>query len=449
MLTYFGKLRIKMNNEKLGISFESVYSAPAMLRLSPSKYARRDPEGWLRVRASIALTIDYMKKRVETLTGLPITISLLYNGYTEERYGTYIKQMDNYGFDKIYADSGGLQMVTQNISITEDIKKKVYESQKLADFGFCFDEIPLGIKDGIDPTTARHRSQTSSKLFNQHNFDQCIELTAKNIRSQCEAFEGTKTKSFYILQGNSSEEMWRWFEGGTKVLDKKHYQYIQGLAPADTCLGNGEMESVEMMAACHRLANDFPELVGNQIHFLGVGSPSRLLPIIFLAQGGYLKKGTHVSFDSSTASMSVMMGNMIMPNGVRVKKGVKECLDFMMCYYDNMHDVLAEFTGEVSRNEFYDHYIKHYKSTADLINTAPKHMEVFIRAAMTCIPLWQVEGFFVSAMASMNDPNSYYSALGFLRQVKTEDDMQAWRRQFSRYLRSSKIDRIISNKLEF
>ncbi len=301
----------------------------------------------------------------------------------------------------------------------------------------------------MDPETARHRSQTGSKLFRQDEFDKCIESTAYNIRDQCEAFVGGKTKGFYILQGNSTEEMYRWFEGGTKVLEPHHYQQLKGLAPADTCIGNGELESVEMLAACHRLHNEFPDYVGDHIHFLGVGSPSRLLPVIFLADGGYLDPSTHVSFDSSTASMSLIMGNLVMPDGRRCRRGIKETVDFMMAFYDAMHDVLAEFAGEAPRDVFYKHILENHKSMANLINSAPKEIEVFMRASMTAMPIWQTEGFFVNAMNSMNSPDVQYTAIGFLRQVKTEDDMQHWRRQFSRYLRSSRIDRVVTNTLEF
>lgn len=428
---------------------ESVYSAPAMLRLAPSKYARNNEEKWLRVRGAVVMTLEHMKARVEKLTGIPITISLLFNAFTEAKIGQYIIEMDQYGFDRLYADSGGLQMVTTNKKITPELKQEIYKTQKLADFGFCFDEIPLGIKDGVDPETARHRSQTGSKLFRQDEFDRCIVSTAENIRDQCEAFEGSKTKGFYILQGNSSEEMYRWFEGGTRILERDHYKQLQGLAPADTCIGNGELESVEMLAACHRLHNEFPDLVGDHIHFLGVGSPSRLLPVIFLSEGGYLDPGTHVSFDSSTASMSLIMGNLVMPNGKRCRRGIKETVDFMMAYYDAMHDIVAEFAGEAPRDVFHAHVLENHKSMADLINSAPPEIEVFMRASMTAMPLWQTEGFFVNAMNAMNSPEVHYSAIGFLRQVKTEDDMNAWRREFSKYLKSSRIDRVVTNTLEF
>lgn len=427
-----------------------VFSAPAMLRLQPSVWAKENPDSWLRVRAAIAVSLDVIRAKTTAITNEKVDISLLFNAFTEDVIGKYIVDMDQYGFDTLYSDSGGLQMVTTKRTITPALKKEIYEVQKLTDYGFCFDEIPLGLKEGVDPETGKHRSQTSSKLFRQGEFDACIEATARNIKDQTEAFQGTKTKAFYILQGNSADEMYRWFEGGTKILEPHNYAHLQGLAPADTCLGNGELESVEMISAARRLREDFGDaMTGNHIHFLGVGSPSRLLPAIFLSQGGYLKEDTYVSFDSSTASMSLIMGNLTSANGRRVRRGIMETVGFMLEFYDDMHDVLAEFCGEVSRETFLAHIMKHHKSIADMINHSPPEMVVWMRAAMTIMPLWQVVGFFQQTMDRINSPDVQYSGVGLLKQVKSEDDMRHWKRQFGRYLKSSRIDRVRENTLVF
>lgn len=427
-----------------------VFSAPAMLRLQPSVWAKENTEDWLRVRGAIAFSLERIRAKTTVITGETVLISLLFNAFTEDNIGKYINDMDRYGFDELYADSGGLQMVTTNRKVTPELKSQIYGVQKLANYGFCFDEIPLGIKEGVDPETAKHRSQTGSKLFRQSDFDACIASTAMNIKEQTEAFSGSGTKAFYILQGNTTEEMYRWFEGGTKILETAHYANLQGLAPADTCMGNGEMESVEMLRACHRLRNDFgAERTGNHIHFLGVGSPSRLLPALFLSQGGYLDPNIHVSFDSSTASMSLIMGNLTSASGRRVRRGIRETVGFMLEFYDDMHDVIAEFCGPVDRKEFHDHILTHYKSIADLINNAPPHMNVWMRAAVTVMPLWQVCGFFQQAVNSIRSPDKQYTGMGFLREVSNEADMAAWQRQFARYLKSSPISRVNDNTLVF
>ena len=426
------------------------FSAPAMLRLQPTTWARENPEPWLRVRGAIAAGLDYVRAQSSQITGEDVKISLLFNAFTEHLAGKFILENEGYGFDTLYADSGGLQMVTTNRTITEELKAQVYEVQKMADYGFCFDVIPLGIKEGVDPETARHRSQTGSKLFRQADFDDCIVKTALNVRAQTEAFVGTKTKAFYILQGNSADEMYRWFAKGAEHLEEHHFAQLQGLAPADTCIGNGELESVEMIAAAQRIRRDFGvDKIGNQIHFLGVGSPSRLLPAIFLGQGGYLDKDAYVSFDSSTASMSLIMGNMTMPNGQRLRRGTRETVTFMMAFYDVMHDLVAEFTGGMPRDVYQEHVTKHHKSIAELVSSVGAGYDLFMRAAVTLMPLWQVCGFFQQAMDRVNDPEVQYSGIGLLRQVATEDDLAAWKREFSKYLKSSRIDRVRSNTLVF
>ena len=67
--------------------------------------------------------------------------SMLYNGHTESSFGERFKPYNPY---QVHADSGGLQMITLGLDITDELKDKVYENQaKYADVGMCFDEIPV------------------------------------------------------------------------------------------------------------------------------------------------------------------------------------------------------------------------------------------------------------------------------------------------------------------
>lgn len=434
----------------MALKLEYVFSAPAMLRIVPTKWGKENPEGLARFNIGVATTLSYLRETLADITKADIKISLLFNAFTEDSIGKFICDQGKFGFDSLYADSGGLQMVTTNREVTPALKAQIYETQKLANYGFCFDEIPLGTKEGVNAETAKHRSQTASKIFRQNEFDACIDSTARNLKEQTEAFMGTETKAFYILQGNNSEEMVRWFRGSQKYFTPDHYKQLQGLAPADTCMGNGALESVDMISACHHLRNEFGrENVGDHIHFLGVGSPSRLLPAVFLSQGGYLDPDVHVSFDSSTGSMCLIMGNMVNRDGTRVRRRLQETIALFMSFFDEMEPVLRPIYGETDRDQFHRHVFEHYKSLADLINNAPPELEHFMRIAATALPLWQTVGFFNSLMASINDPETQMSGLGFLSSVKTDDDMRAWRKQFQNYLKSSKIDRVTNNILSF
>ena len=69
--------------------------------------------------------------------------SMLYNGHTESSFGDRFTAYKDH-VHEIHADSGGLQIVTQGMTITDELKDKVYENQaEWADVGMCFDEIPV------------------------------------------------------------------------------------------------------------------------------------------------------------------------------------------------------------------------------------------------------------------------------------------------------------------
>ena len=101
-------------------------------------------------------------------------ISLLYNAHTEHAFGErFVAYKDN--VHEIHADSGGLQMVTLGLDITDDLKEKVYRNQaKWADVGMCFDEIPVKVADGRS-----ERNDTKGRSFDRENFEDYARKTGK------------------------------------------------------------------------------------------------------------------------------------------------------------------------------------------------------------------------------------------------------------------------------
>src|SRR5215471_113146 len=90
-------------------------------------------------------------------------VSSLFNAYTEETEVKEISTLSRMGFERLYADSGGLQIVTRGSEITPKIKNDIYRVQTNADFAFCFDEIPLKIVG--DERSRNERSNVSNKMF--------------------------------------------------------------------------------------------------------------------------------------------------------------------------------------------------------------------------------------------------------------------------------------------
>ena len=86
---------------------------------------------------------------------------------------------------EIHADSGGLQIVTQGMVITDELKDKVYENQaEWADVGMCFDEIPV-----ILTGDRSDRNDTKARFFDFENYEELARKTGRNVKRQLEIFD--------------------------------------------------------------------------------------------------------------------------------------------------------------------------------------------------------------------------------------------------------------------
>lgn len=224
-------------------------------------------------------------------------ISMLYNAYTEKKVGHQINDLFGDSVYKVHVDSGGLQIVNLGLDNTPELRKAVYENQaESGDIGMCFDEIPLHneAKGG-----GAARINTKDKVFmTDLAYDYGVK-TGKNIRAQIETYieTGSKCKPYIILQGNSDEDFLNFSDGIMSQLEGVE-DYIAGCAAADTCIGNGVRESIDMMSVIRKL--NIPEKAKKSVHMLGVGSVKRLLPAVALIRSGYFGDDFHISYDSST-----------------------------------------------------------------------------------------------------------------------------------------------------
>jgi len=426
-----------------------VHSAPAYLRAIRTRFSSEHPDEQVHLTELVTKGLVRIRQMCRDLmSDQTLKTSILYNAFTEAAHGQWLKEQDYYGFDQVYADSGGLQMVTRGLPLTEDLKLQIYETQKASDFGFCFDEIPLKLKEGIDPETGKHRALTDSKLFYPEDFTSCAERTAQNVLNQCRAFEGTDTKAFYIVQGNTSDEMYRWFERGVDIVGPDYFKNVQGVAPADTCMGNGELESIDMLVAYHRMVSDFgPKYTRKHIHLLGVGSPSRLMPVVLLKRSGFIPPDVEVSFDSSTQSMAYAMGNYLDSDGDRTNKDHQKVMRMFGRFYDDMEDLFVEFSPNITKEWYLDYTEKRYLSISDTIKQCPKEMEIAVRASVTLMCIWQGLGLYARLKEDLECDEVRQTGLGYLTEVNTLDDYHHWRRQFERFMSSKRIDRKTNNSL--
>ena len=72
--------------------------------------------------------VDLLKQSVKkSCKHTDPTIAMLFNAYTEKKFIDHIKDYERLHMDGIYADSGGLQMVTTGKTVTSEIKDGIYD----------------------------------------------------------------------------------------------------------------------------------------------------------------------------------------------------------------------------------------------------------------------------------------------------------------------------------
>ena len=417
-----------------------------MIKLQPTIVGKQEPAEYLKFRRTVVDAVNMLRKDVVNLIpGVSMDIDLLFNAYTEEKFGEHIRENESFGFSKLYADSGGLQIVTQGKQVSDELKKSIYATQSVADFAMCFDEIPTR---SIKPTTGGggSRSQVSDKMYFPTQSKECAIKTAHNINEQCRIISGLtdKSKVLYIIQGNTDQDMFEWFSHGVEVLD--NFDTIGGLALADTCIGNGVLESVDMFIGYKRIYDAFGDSVAKKhIHLLGVGSVNRLMPTLWV-KDSMLHSDITVSFDSTSASMTYMMGKFVWPTGVTCKK--QQWGQYMSSVIEYFWPVLTKNFGDIDKAKFHDHIMKNIMSTADTANKCEYGVHVG-QAFVAITILYQILGFVSQlnqAMAQMQHSNG---ALSMLQNIKTHDDILHWKRQYSKYVSTARIQREPGVTLDF
>jgi hypothetical protein len=224
---------------------------------------------------------------------------LLYNAFTEPGFGKNLKQFTF--IDSIHADSGGLQIITQGLNATTDIKDKIYRNQATyADLGMCFDEIPVKTSGATSG-----RNDTNNRFFDIEGLEQAAKETGKNIARQIEVFldEKSSCKPILIAQGNCYDTYMRWVDYILSEIPKDMQKHIGGVAMGGAALGTGSLEDIERAFIYTQLPMEKTHL-----HVLGVGSIKRLMPyMVFMKNGLY--ENASVSYDSTTHSSGIELGN--------------------------------------------------------------------------------------------------------------------------------------------
>lgn len=372
------------------------------------------------------------------------TIATLFNAYTESAFTDRFSALDNLGASKLYADSGGLQIVTAGKSITPQIKQEIYKTQTAADYAMCFDEIALG---SFSVTRTRNeRSNVGNKIFKSSLHADKGSETGRNIKEQIEAFKslGAKTKVIPIIQGNNSDDMMVFYDRIVGELEDDDYDYISGMAIADTCMGNGELESIEMLRGAKRITDVCHDNIKKHLHILGVGSISRMRPILFLTKSGYLNTFEKISYDSSSHTSTFDYGLLKVNGTCRPLGSVRT--PKAEAHFKNVYQLFNSFlSSKVTEGEFLNIILGDgkrdwkYSTVKEAGINLPDEKMIIAFLAKVMHTYFQIDNFIGCIDAVLDEEIIKNQHIGALLRITDENLMKSWMNSAKSSVKSKRI----------
>jgi len=394
------------------IQFEYVVSGPSYIRLGY-------PESSMPEFTDIFLDkFTYLKNKSVDYNH---EFSILYNAYTEKNLGDVIFNNFRSGFNNIYADSGGLQIITQGKSISREMKMEVYKNQlAYSDFGMCFDEIPLKIFG----SGKSKRGDTNNRLFDTKNIKEFAVATANNVIDQINAYvnNGSETKPILIMHGNCYATFMEWYDSVMTAIPDNKRKYISGIALSGASIGTGLLEDVERAFFFSQIKNDIQHL-----HLLGLGSTSRAHPFLVFQQTGLLD-GVKISYDSTTHSSAPHMGRYFIKD-----KALNFSREFDYKFEIVYNDIQSKFDMGLTIEEFHKAMVTPARQLDKIGNTF---------SAFTGAIVSSIENFMIDLNNLRFDEDLKYKIdknLIGLYNVKTKEDFDMWMREVGRFVPSKRI----------
>ena len=380
--------------------------------------------------------IDNYIKTIGSLNGRHNHMfGVLYNAFQEKSIGQGIFEYYRPHLGEVYADSGGLQMITRGMTITPDLKDAIYQHQATyAEHAMCFDVIPLQLIG----KSKSSRLDLSNRMFDYNMVEACAQETGRNLRDQIDMFDlmGSKAKPMLIVQGNDYDTFMRWVEGVTSVLSPYHISRIGSIALSDASMGLGTLEDIKRAFYVTQMPID---IENKHIHLLGVGSLSRLLPYIVMKDIDGLK-GARVSYDSTSHTSGGVMGRYFL-NGKTIQVTKEPHINYEVIYNDLQTlfphleynaDMLYRTLGQTTKTK---EFILKYGTLDPHFQLYPAFIAGTINNFMKCINE-AVEDKNV-LLGSVNGVMS--NVYNSLYEVKTSDDFQHWLTMYGRFVPSNSV----------
>lgn len=366
-----------------------------------------------------------------------IEITCLYNAFSEKSLGKVLSE--DFKLPKIYSDSGGLQMALYGDGTDSlEAREKIYKVQSdYSNLAFCFDDIPLKMTS----VNASARVLVNNKYFEKNLLKEKAIKTADNIKEQIKYFANinAKTKIFAIIQGNCAKTFTEWGNYLFNHLTDSEKEYVFGIALADTCAGNGILESVEMTKALINI--ECPERIKKNVHYLGIGSITRMMPIIELSHTPLLKN-THISFDSTSHTSSFAMGKYFDENNKSKAFGkTANNLNIQV-----VEGIIDKYFPDQKKSEMSKIILENIGNFIYLREKT--ELQPYLVSFMAAYVFEMVEIFTKSIKAVYNDYNEYSKfvrnnkllmVMSSLRNMKTIEELDEWAKRFAYLIPSNSI----------
>lgn len=356
--------------------------------------------------------------------------SILYNAFIEKNLGEWIIEKFEDSISNLYTDSGGLQMITRGMTITEKEKMQVYKTQMLSDYGMSFDEIPVKLLS--DKST---RKDETTRIYDKDMLIPCAKISGQNIKNQLEYFYENKasTKPVIIMQGADADSYRLWIETLLGEIPKEYWKDLTSIASGAASLGNGHLQDIQRVYYC-KYALEYLNV--DHIHLLGMGSHRRIMPCLMMYEN--LFEGCKISYDSTRHTCAGIFGYFYLPDGtmLTIRRDINK-------NYREILEILKEFIGkDISLEDFYDCMnmapVEYYKKYGN--NNCTIFYSSFCLISIENF-VKNVDKYFHNPTFSNIEPFSKKDTpiILALKNVKNEQDYNSWEKEAINHIKCKKI----------
>ena len=361
--------------------------------------------------------LDFLFKTFDLVKNENHDFGLLFNALTEKKFGPIFEKTYRKNVSGIYADSGGLQTITLGKEVNDELKTNIFETQaKYSDYGMCFDTIPVTSTS----ETSKRGSELSTRYFDESKLEECARDTGRNVQKQIDIMKANPergAKPFIILQGSDENSYTKWFDYLISEINPNDLELIDSVAIGSAALGAGKREDINKIFFFNLIKH---KINIKNVHFLGVGTISRIIPIIACNE---LLKDYTISYDSTTHTMAPHFGYYCGMDAKNYKKlSSKDSSDKSKVYNDIKKNV-----------PFYNNTLDEFWEDFKITTFLPEHDVDRILRTYTSFIMSGIVNF-QKTIDQLNNDKDYFDSMNgkyamaysTLREVRDVEDFREW-----------------------